>query len=634
MSSKTDGRDVAQNRRRVPDQWQAATDILLAACWFGLAAGVLEALVFMLVRLVPGMITWSQREMNISPEFLWIAPLVNGILFLALGGACVLMNVVLGIVSRVRAMPPDIFVLVFGWLAAYVVFRTPDRLYQSAVIILSLGLAVRIWTWFRSPDHKGRRVVRRSLPWLFGIVVVVAVTMRAGAALTEARATDALSPAPAGAPNVVLIVVDTLRADHLSAYGYDRRTSPNLDRLADEGVLFDWAIAPSSWTLPSHASLFTGRTVHEHDADSGHPVLDYAYPTVAELMARRGFRTAGFSANVNWATGQAGLARGFLHFEDYFESVGDAVARTVVGKDFVAPSVRRAGQRRPLGRRPASQVTDESLAWIDRVQGRPFFAFLNYFDVHTPYIAPMPYHTQFMTEHQRQTEEDFAFVPPNGAVRAPDEAPLFMAGYDGSIAYVDSEIGRLTRALFDRGLMDKTVLIILSDHGEAFAEHGLYSHGHSLYLDQIHVPLIVRSPGRVPAGRRVSSPVSLVDVPSTILTLAGVPSAQGVGGLSLTRFWDGTIGAEQPDADPILSEVGHRDGVPRAWPISAGWVRSLVTPDWHFIEAQSGSVELFRFRDDPMEVRNLADTAEASSQVSAFRDRLRQMIQSGRSLVR
>ena len=588
--------------------------VFTLAAWFGLFAGLLEAVVFTIVRLVPGVITWTMRESNVSYDFLWIAPLVNLAAFLAIGALIVAVGLAVAVVPKLREIDPaDAGVFLFTWLTFYIALRVPDRMYRSAAVILSLGIAVRAWMWFRAQPSTRVAWFRRSLVWLAATVVVIAVVLRGGGAVVEAARTRALPAPPTGAPDVLLIVLDTVRADHLSAYGYSRPTTPNLARIAREGVLFEQAISSSSWTLPSHASLFTGRPVYQHGADSENPRLGSEYSTLAEVLTSRGFLTAGVAANTSWATNNAGLARGFIHFEDCLQSPADGVARTVLGREVVARLRSRLGWRGQFGRARGDEVTDAFTRWLDRQGKRRVFAFLNYMDAHGPYVSPAPFHTHFMSARERSFESRYSFKLPSLAKDATlGERSLFTAAYDGGIESLDFEIGRLFEELQRRGRLDQTLVVIVADHGEALTDHGFYIHGHSLYLDQIHVPLIVRWPGRIPAGLRIADPVSTTEIAATIASFTGAVS-QSLPGASLARFWQRAASAPAPDSTPILSQVGHRGGVPPAWPISNGWVRSLIFGGWHYLERQHGEVELYRLGGDPLEQNNLADTPEGRS---------------------
>ena len=201
---------------------------------------------------------------------------------------------------------------------------------------------------------------------------------------------------------------------------------------------------------------------------------------------------------------------------------------------------------------------------------------------------------------------------------------LFTAAYDGALAYLDSQVGNLLEALKSRGQLDRTLVILVSDHGEALADQGFYIHGHSLYMDQIHVPLIIRLPGRIPAGLPVSAPVSIADIPATVSATQGIPEPGALPGTSLTRFWKSP--SMTRSVTPIVSEVGHRDGVPKSWQISTGRVRSLVSGDWHLIDREQAGVELYRLRKDPRELTNLADSLERRAVVANLKRELERTI--------
>src|SRR5581483_2011101 len=237
---------------------------------------------------------------------------------------------------------------------------------------------------------------RKSLVWLVVAWLLAFSGMTIGKRWREGREMSALPPASPDSPNVLLIVIDTLRADHLSAYGSARLT-PNLDRIAHEGVLFENAISPCSWTLPSHASLVTGRYPSEHGMQNALPMPWLGWgnaglrglPTIGEVLKHAGYRTAAFSANQSYFTSNVGLGRGFIHFEDYFQSPKDMVFRTLYGREFDRAYLHRTEKSkitraiRALGltalfdnRKRADEVNREALAWISKSRG-PFFAFLN-----------------------------------------------------------------------------------------------------------------------------------------------------------------------------------------------------------------------------------------------------------------
>jgi arylsulfatase A-like enzyme len=293
-------------------------------------------------------------------------------------------------------------------------------------------------------------------------------------------------------PRVLLIVHDTVRADPLSLYGYPHRTTPTLDALGAEAMVYTHAIAAGTWTPPSHASLFTGLMPSEHrvghvreEIGSGIRALDPGVPLLAEAMAASGYRTAAYVANYGFLDPVFGLARGF---EDY--------------------------KRENL--RPADRLAARVSGWIERNRPGPFFLFLNVMDAHGPHKAPPGY--------------DRMFGPADGLPhpKAPDgpdpvEAARRIMQYDGEIRWIDDQLARIFDALRRVGRWDETMIVVTSDHGELFGEDGRWGHGGDPIFPLVHVPLIVKYPQGQPRGRD-DRPVSLAAVPATALTVAGEPA--------------------------------------------------------------------------------------------------------------
>ena len=313
----------------------------------------------------------------------------------------------------------------------------------------------------------------------------------------------ATGPRPPAVRNVVLISIDTLRADRLSSYGYPLETTPVLDRFATEGTLFEQAIAPSNWTLPSHATMLTGLDpcVHQVGSSDGdrqvHPLPSGVRP-LAEYLRGAGYATGAFTEDgyVNPTTFQ----RGF--------------------------SVFRADTRHrlPSGGRMIDATLDAAIAWVREKADVPFFLFFHTYEVHEPYEPPVGY-------------EGFAALrplplPPHGLPPSA-EAAADAAAYVAEVAYTDHALARLFAILDTLGLRDRTIVVVTSDHGEAFGEHGVRRHGFSLYEEELHVPLIWRAPGLIASGRRVQQLVGLVDVVPTLLDLLGIERTTWTSGLSL-----------------------------------------------------------------------------------------------------
>jgi arylsulfatase A-like enzyme len=419
----------------------------------------------------------------------------------------------------------------------------------------------------------------------------------------ERKALAQLPAAARGAQNVLVLVVDTLRADHLSTYGYRRATSPNLDRLAAEGVLFEEAYSTSSWTPPSHASMLTGRYVHELGDENR---VDARFPTLAEELRDRGYRTAAISGNAYYFCRRAGFGRGFIRFEDYFYSVASMAVRTLYGRKIEEYILRRLGFAEVPKRRNAEEVNHAVLNWIDRDGLKPFFVFVNYFDVHEPYLPPQPWRSRFSQGkhpggilnglHGRRTP-----------VMTPQQLQSEIDAYDGGISYVDEQINRLLVELEQRGLRDKTILVLTSDHGEGLGDHGLYLHRNSLYREAIRVPFVIRAPGRVPAGLRIPRPVSNSAIPATVMDLLGVTESEFPGRSLTALWWDPHAAANWPEP---LSEMGEFPFDSKRSPAYHGWLKSLVTPEWHYILQQRGVVSLFNWPNDPGELNDLSPNPE------------------------
>lgn len=554
--------------------------ILLLGLWLGLVYGAIEASEVMLLSLVPGGLSW--RSANSAPV-VWVAPLVYGGAFFMLSGVFALLA------HRFRSGWWDLaLVFLLSSIGAFLALTlTGLVLTDAAAALLALGIASQLTRVYRRRLDSTLRVARGTLLPLLGVVAMLAVLVSGMAGWREAATLSALPANKAGKPNVLLLIIDTERADHLSSYGYARRTSPNLDRLAAEGALFERAYSSSSWTLPSHASMMTGRPLNEHHAGlMRRPFLDQRFPTLAEAMHSEGYATGGFVANTYWAGRQTGLDRGFLHYEDHYGNLGDALARTVLGRRLAYEVLPKLGMVDIPGRKRADRINRDLLGWIDGLDDRPFFAFVNYFDVHGPYLPPAPHAGTFSAPGQRKKGDKLDIGALTNDIVVPPEAELraLIAGYDESLRFVDAEIGRLLEGFEARGILDNTLVIVSSDHGESFGERGLMYHGHSLYPEQIHVPLLLRYPSAIRAGTRISTPVSNQQIPATVAEIADLREGSFLG--------SSLLNVTETGGETVLAEVGQRSLVTANWPTSRGWSASLITDRWQMIRGESGSVEV------------------------------------------
>lgn len=324
-------------------------------------------------------------------------------------------------------------------------------------------------------------------------------------------AAQAPSRADAPLPHVLLISIDTLRSDHLGCYGYPRATSPHIDELSKRGTLFENACSTASWTLPSHASLMTGTYPARHGVRDDGNRLRPDLPTLAERLQELGYWTCGAVSGV-YVTRTFGFERGFERFDE-------ALARDSRQKNV------------------ATGIVDRLLEQIDaRPAGAPFFAFAHVFDPHFDYRPPSPYRERFVDPaYDGELDGTLGSMAPYldaGPMREADRQHLIDL-YDGEIAYVDAEIGRLLAALEEREVLADTVVVVTADHGEEFKEHGALGHAKTLYNEQLAIPLIIAGTPRFPPGQRHAAPVSLVDVAPTILALVRGGAADGFDGVPL-----------------------------------------------------------------------------------------------------
>ncbi|HLK32480.1 MAG TPA: sulfatase, partial [Terriglobales bacterium] len=485
----------------------------------------------------------------------------------------------------------------------------------AALMLIALLLALAVATLLVRP--RCRRLQRRSLRWVAAVCALCVIGVPLLQRLHESRQMAHLPAAAPGSPNVLVIVVDTLRADHLSTYGYSRPTSPNISRIADQGVLFENAMSSSSWTLPSHASMLTGRYPHDHRARFIDSTLTLRYPTVGEVFQRLGYRTAGFSASTYFFSRRTGLGRGFIHFEDDFESPASAFPQTYYGERLEKLLYRLHLANDRIGRRNARQINQHALRWMESGHRHPFFAFLNYYDVHDPYLPPEPYlHRYTRLPHPAgpipMAWDWFASLTPR-------QRQGEMDAYDGAVQYVDTELGEFFRQLHQSGLDKNTLVVITSDHGEEFNEHGFMDHLNALYRELIHVPLIFWEPGRLPQGIRIATPVSTVSLPATLLDLVHNNDAGPIPGISLAKLW--TNPGQTSEVMPVVSELEQFKLTP-LFPNYYGRLTSITTPQWHYISGGKEGEELFPCCGNQPELKNLANTDEGKRLCQEFQKQL------------
>ena len=347
---------------------------------------------------------------------------------------------------------------------------------------------------------------------------------------------------------VILISIDTCRADYLGCYGYPENTTPNIDELAKEGILFENVVSPVPYTLPAHSSIFTGTIPPYHGVhDNKKYRLDEANVTLAEMLQKRGYKTCGIVSTIVLES-ELGIAQGFDDYYDYRKTV--------------AP-----GTPLPTVEKKAEHTTQKALDWLEENKDDSFFMFLHYYDPHTPYEPPEPFAAKFADNL-----------------------------YAGEIAYVDHYIGKVISKLKELGLYDSSLLVIVGDHGEGLWEHDESQHGFFIYQTTLSVPLIFKLPGQT-ESRRVSDLVSLVDITPTVCSLVGVSVPKEVSGRDLSPYLRG---------EPVDGEKRYiyAESLGPTL-VTANSLLGIIEGEWKYI--QTTRPELYNLKADPGETTNLVD---------------------------
>ena len=529
--------------------------LVATAAWLGLVIGLIEVGVLLLEKYQNRVATIGALRLN--RHYPWMIPVAHVALFVAFGLALELFAK-----TRPDARPASVSSLVLGSLAILELLLTIRVLSTIACVLLGCGMASRLIPMLAryrpafcegrpgqpGPDGGGPDVAGDRPP----------CPVRLG----EAPGGEA-KPAAVGSPNVLFLVLDTVRAKSLSLYGYGRETSPRLDRLARSGVTFAQARSTAPWTLPSHAGMFTGRFPSElfqyHEQK-----LDASVPTLAGYLGRNGYATAGFVANTFYCNAGFGLSNGFDHYEDFDEISARLALRDPPqrrgGPSPDRPDRRRVGPPRSDGRKDADRINADFLEWLPTRGDRPFFAFLNYLDAHAPYSRP-PAPTATSGSGRRPRTRSRTLARWQKKEYIPDDPRRDRAG-PRRLRRLHRLPRRgprppLRRAGRPRPCSTNTLIIVTADHGEEIGEHRLVGHGRSLYRDELHVPLLVVKPGKVPSGRVVAEPVSLRDLPATVVDLLGLSGGSPFPGRSLAPLWTTSARLAQARARP--GQVGGGD---------------------------------------------------------------------------
>jgi arylsulfatase A-like enzyme len=606
-----------------PEPVVGALGALRMVASMGLATGLAEVVLLGARNAIDRRVTPDLLRMN--DHHLWMIPVANLALFGIVG---------LLIAPWTRSDPKRAGRAAQSaalFLAAMVPLLLCRFLHPLACVALACGVAARGVPWVEARWRRSQGLVARGFWPLCGVLGLLVAVEYPRVKRAEAHALAALPRPRPGLPNVLLIVMDTVRADHLSTFGLPRPTSPFLTRLAGRGVKFNHARSTAPWTLPSHASLFTGRWPHELSVDD-HDSLDATYPTLAEFLSRHGYASAGFAANTYYCNARFGLDRGFGHYEDYDEkrviSCAEILRCSELGRKLVQLAAW-TGLTLPFdhtARKSAAKLNRDFLGWIEgRDTSRPFFAFLNYYDVHDPYLVPDEFDRHLGRRPTNPEELTVLHRWATSSKRRLTDSDIELArdAYDDCIAYLDEQLGRLFDELERSGVLQDTLVIITSDHGESWGEHQLFGHWRSLYRSETHVPLVIVGPSRVPAGAVIDEPVSLRDVAATIADLTGLRDASAFPGRSLARFWT----ADTSPADPPVIEVKLRARDDRGRALALMGPRAALVVDGKlYIQNGSGREELYDLVADPDEAHNLAAPADARAVLEPFRAAMKRLV--------
>lgn len=458
----------------------------------------------------------------------------------------------------------------------------------ACALVLSMAVAAVLNRIRRRWGNRTNRVA-----WAVTAMALVGATLPAFLSYAKFATVEYELPRPGMGPrpNILLVTLDTLRADYLGCYGNKLIDTPNLDALAAEGVLFEWAISQAPYTAPSHCSIMTGVYPPEHESSNGRP-MRRDLPTLALILDECGYETVAFTASITTSSVTTGLHRGFQTYIDSLVPWLALLSRDEFERLLVMHLADISQHLEVRG----EVVTDRAIRWLASRDDGPFFAWLHYFDPHKPYAAPEPYGSMY-----------------DGAIA--DNLPIadVRECYMGEIAYTDFQLGKVIAALKDRGLYENTLIIVTADHGEAFLEqHWLYTestHGKHLYDTTQHVPLLVKPLNRDAGGRRVGTQVELVDIFPTILELLAIEPIPGLRGRSL-------LGAVAESEAAISELPAHSFNVVDSLSgtaderASKSFHQSAVrTSSWKYIHIPGlAQEELYDLQRDPRECNNRAET--------------------------
>ncbi len=569
---------------------------VFSGIWAGFLMGLVEALI----------IVFSFDSLPERSVLYW-APLGYGLLGCGMGAA-------FGCAAGVRALfRPAVFehakVWSLGFAAVFVplllvigrfrivrdiLHERPLSLLENAALLAAAAVLFAVLYKVFSlliPTFKSIRVVPTGYgaPVAWGVFLMCLGGYNVFTDYYTGKAENAwVAPPFKPTPNVIMVMVDALRADHLPVYGYQGISTPGIDRLAGDGIVFTHHIAQSSWTKPQSASLLTALYPSTHNTYLKPHVLPEKIETLPEVMQKTGYHTAGIVSNINLSP-VFNFQQGFDHYcylsPDYYFFAKESSSKLCLYNILRLVRARFLSKRKKVNHfyQNAETVNERTLAWLDKSRGDPFFLFLHYMDPHDPYFSH-PYNGEAIARVSRPN-------PP------PELAERMRVLYDQEIVYFDRHFSRLLDYLQQNDLYDDCLIVFTADHGEEFYDHGGWWHGTSLFEEQINIPLIVKLPRNKRAGTTDSRLVRSIDIAPSIIQATGgsiPPAMQGANFLT----------EDAAGVEAVYSEEDHENNV----------IRSIRTDRWKLIVTEEGSprmpapVQLFDMRSDPQETVNLAET--------------------------
>ncbi len=601
---------MAKKKERPPAS-TASTRIyigLLSALIAGALVGITESIV--VVRSVSELHEWW--------HFVWSA-IFYGLIALPFGFGFGVLGAILSAIRKKEVKPVRLYSFYLSLTFAFLILiisrfriirdyfteQSPGLLFNvellaAAVVLFVILHHVIFRTLFRVRWFSRLTTADGTITnWLI-IIVLAAVISFAGSRSGAKEAEGSIASTSDGV-NVLLIIIDTLRADHLNCYGYDAIQTPAFDRLAADGIVYKKAISQASWTKASIASILTGLYPSTHQAIHKVNILPDDVVTIAEAFEQEGYLTIGLPNNEN-ITPARNFQQGFQFYvplepDFFFYGTESSFHLTFYNQlRLVRERFLVQGKRVEDYYQDAYVVNRHATEWIDRIDGDGFFFFIHYMEPHDPYF-PHPY-------------DGTGYARVNNPNPPPEMARTYLDIYDGEIVYLDQYLGELMTYLEEKGLYEDLLIVLTADHGEEFYEHEGWWHGTTLYEEQINVPLIIKLPGNEHAGMEVDDLVRLIDIAPTILTVSGIDVPPLMQGSNIL-----------PDS---TGEVSGHDFVFSEEELEGNVLHSIRGSEWKLILANEGnprgldSEELFNLSADPLEKINLSE--EKKEMVSDLRD--------------